>query len=62
MEDNLPQGFRFHPSDVELITYYLGRIRMLVLLQEQLHVLILTSLNLGIYQVASLVRIQTRIY
>lgn len=23
MEENLPPGFRFHPTDEELITYYL---------------------------------------
>lgn len=25
MEENLPPGFRFHPTDEELITYYLGQ-------------------------------------
>lgn len=24
MEENLPPGFRFHPTDEELITYYLN--------------------------------------
>ena len=24
MEENLPPGFRFHPTDEELITYYLS--------------------------------------
>ncbi|KAE9463919.1 hypothetical protein C3L33_04202, partial [Rhododendron williamsianum] len=51
MEENLPPGFRFHPTDEELITYYLNtRFPILASRRERLSMLISTSVNLGIYQ------------
>ncbi|KAG8483129.1 hypothetical protein CXB51_022079 [Gossypium anomalum] len=49
--ENLPPGFRFHPTDEELITYYLShKVSDITFTSKLLSMLISINVNLGIFQ------------